>query len=99
MGKLQTTKNDNFKQQISGGKCHNHFRDTIVNNTRDTEFPPESLEDGYLDYTISENELYEGSYVLKRNKVCGYDSTSNDMILGLLEVKPELTIKPLMIYF
>ena len=64
-----------------------------MNNKRNPEFPPDSSEDGHLDYAISANELYRASYVLKPNKACGFDSISNEMILGLLEVKPNLIIK------
>ena len=38
-------------------------------------------------------ELDTSSYILKPNKSSAYDSISNEMILGLLEVKPDLIIK------
>ena len=93
VGKLQTKKYDIYQQQISGVKWNNHFREILVNNKRNPEFPPDSSEDGHLDYAISVNELYRASYVLKPSKACGFDSITNEMILGLLEVKPNLIIE------
>ena len=89
-GKLQSQKNDVFKQLIPGEKWNNHFKNILINKQRTSEFPSDSLEPGSLDYPITENELNEASYIIRPGKASGYDSVSNEMILGLIEVNPGL---------
>ena len=55
--------------------------------------PPDSVEPRILDYPITENELNKASYIIGPGKASGYDSVSNEMILGLMEVNPGLIIK------
>ena len=43
VGKLQTKKYDIYQQQISGVKWNNHFREILVNNKRNPEFPGRSF--------------------------------------------------------
>ena len=46
-----------------------------------------------MDGIITLEELSKASYILRPNKSTGSDSISNEMILCLLEVQPELLIK------
>ena len=90
---ITSTKKDVFKQQISGLKWNDHFKDILVNKERMPEFSPDSIENDHLDYPITENELRKASHVLKPKKSSGYHSVSNEMILRLLVVTPLLLIK------
>ena len=92
LDKLQKQKKDLFKSSISGKKWNEYFKSILVNEKHAPTLPPDSSEIGVLDYDISLEELKKASYVLKPNKASGYDSLSNEMILGLLEVKPDLLV-------
>ena len=46
LGKLQSQKNDVFKQLIPGEKWNNHFKDILINKRRTSEMPPDSVEPG-----------------------------------------------------
>ena len=65
LGKLQSQKNDVFKQLIPGEKWNNHFKDILINKRRTSEMPPDSVEPGILDYPITENELNKASYIIR----------------------------------
>ena len=82
LDKLKSQKHDIFKQHISGEKWNEHFTDILVNKERAPTFPPDSHENGQLDYPITKDEIEKASYILKPNKASGYDSISNEMILG-----------------
>ena len=92
LDKLQDQKKDIFKRYISGKRWNEHFKSILVNEVREPIYPPDSQDNGPLDHPIERNELDKASYILKPNKSSGYDSVSNEMILGLIEVKPDLLI-------
>ena len=92
-GKTTIAKNDVFKQLLPGEKWNNHLKNILINKQRTSNFPPDSLEPGILDYPTTENELNKASYIIRPGKASGYDSVSNEMILGLMEVNPGLVIK------
>ena len=91
--KLKHPKNDIFKNTISGNRWNEHFKGILRDNSREINYPPNSSDSGPLDEEITIEELHEASYILKPNKSCGYDSISNEMILCLLEVQPQLLVK------
>ena len=64
----------------------------MVNEAREPIYPPDEHGNGPLDYPIERDDLDKPSYILKPNKSSGYDSVSNEMILALIEVKPDLLI-------
>ena len=93
LGKLKHSKNDLFKNNISGERWNNHFKDILKDSTREIKYPPNSSEPGPLDGEITIEELFKSSYALKPNKSSGWDLISNEMILCLLEVQPQLLVK------
>ena len=93
LDKLQTQNKDIFKNHISGKRWNEHFKSVLINDGQAPNFPPDSQENGQLDYPITMDELDKASYILKPNKASGYDSVSNEMILCLLEIKPDLLIR------
>ena len=94
LGKLKNPKTDQlFQNSIYGRNWNNHFKCVLNDNTREIKYPPVCLDTGPLDETITEDELSKASYILKPNKSSGYDSISNEMILCLIEVQPELLVK------
>ena len=44
LGKLKHSKNDLFKNNISGGRWNNHFKDILKDSTREIKYPPNSSE-------------------------------------------------------
>ena len=93
LDKLQSKNTDIFKHHISGKRWNEHFKSVLRNGEQEHDFPPDFQENGQLEYPITTDELDKASYILKPNKASGYDSVSNEMILCLLEVKPELLIR------
>ena len=91
LGKLDEKKNDNiFKEGISGERWKAHFKS--ISNSKQGEtniFPPNTKENGQLDYEITIEEIKLGAYILRNGKAPGYDSISNEMITCLLNIKPE----------
>ena len=68
--------------------------ESILNDdTPEIKYPPECSDVGPMDGIITLEELSKASYILRPNKSTGSDSISNEMILCLLEVQPELLIK------
>ena len=68
LDELQTKNKDIFKHHI---KCSFHlFPDISVlrNEEQAHDFPPDSQENGQLDYPITTDELDKASYILKPNK-------------------------------
>ena len=92
LDKLQSKNKDIFQRHIPAKKWNDHFKKILVNEERIPIFPPNSHENGELDHPITMDELDKASYVLKLNKASGHDSISNEMILGFLEVKPDLLV-------
>ena len=92
LDKLQMHRKDVFKSPIPGSKWNEYFKKILVNQQEPT-LPQDFQDNGPLDYLITEEELKKASYILKPNKSSGYDCVSNEMIIGLLEVKPALLVK------
>ena len=93
-GKLNNSKNDSlFLNSISGEKWKNYFRGILNDKTRDIVYPPDNYIMGPLDGCITKDELSKASYILKPNKASGFDLLSNEMILWLIEVQPNLLLK------
>ena len=65
----------------------------MCGNIGRTPLPENTMEEGPLDYPISDEEIKLGAYILRQGKSPGHDSISNEMISCLLEVKPELIKK------
>ena len=86
------SKNDLFKNSISGERWNDHFKRILRDNTGEINYPPNSSEIGPLDEEITIEELSKASYTLKPNKSSGYDMISNEMILCMLEVQPQLLV-------
>ena len=93
LDKLYPKKDNVYKNCISGEKWNNHFKNILRDKHKEPLYPPNSHEEGPLDYAITSEELAEASYVLRPSKASGYDSISNEMISCLLEVQPELILK------
>ena len=94
LGKLKNPKNDLlFQNTISARKWSDHFKSVLNDNTREIKYPPECCDSGPLDGIITLGDLSKASYILRPNKSTGSDSISNEMILCLLEVQPEILIK------
>ena len=94
LDKLDKKRDDNiFKEGISGDRWVSHF-ESIFNTKKGKSskpaFPPNTKERGHLDYEITSEEIKLGSYILRNGKTPGYDSISNEMVLSLLSVKPEV---------
>ena len=68
--------------------CSLLFEIKILVNQQEPTLPQDFQDNGPLDYLITEEELKKASYIL--NKSSGYDCVSNEMIIGMLEVKPAL---------
>ena len=92
LDKLQGQTKNHFKQYISGKRWNEHFKSVLVNEAREPIYSPGEHGNGPLDYPIERDDLDKASYILKPNKSSGYDLVSNEMILGLIEVKPDLLI-------
>ena len=69
-----------------------HFKGILVNQ-KAQPLPQDFQDNGPLDYFISAAELKNASYILKPNKSSGFDSVSYEMIMGLMEVKPDILVK------
>ena len=89
---MKTTQKENFKTHIPGKRWNEHFKEVLSNNDVNS-VPADFLENGVLDYLITIEEIKKAAYILKLNKASGYDSVSNEMILSLLAVKPDLLVK------
>ena len=69
-----------------------HFKSILVTNTPG-DIPPESNEQGTLDYEIKIEELKSASSILKPGKAMGVDNLQNEMISSLVETHPEVILK------
>ena len=94
LGKLENPKtNLLFQNTIPLTKWKTHFKSILNDDTREIKYPPECSDFGPMDGIITLEELSKASYILRPNKSTGSDSISNEMILCLLEVQPELLRK------
>ena len=92
--KLKNPKTEKlFQNAISGKKWENHFKRVLIDNSHEPKYPPDSQNIGPLDGIITMDELSKASYVLRPNKSSGSDLISNEMLLCLIEVQPEILIK------
>ena len=82
-----------FKQGIKDHRWVSHFKSIFQNPSADKPLPRNTAELGELDQDISIEELKIGAYVLRLGKSPGFDSISNEMLLCLLEVRPEILKK------
>ena len=91
LDKFEKRKNDSvFKQGINDQSWLSHFKSIFQKTQEDQPLPKNTAEHGELDYEISLEELKLGAYVLRLGKSSGFDSISNEMLLCLLEVRPEI---------
>ena len=75
---------------ISGKRWISHFES--ISNTKKgvtQTLPPKSKEKGQLDYEITMDEVKLGAYILHNGKATGHDIISNEMLMSLLNIKPE----------
>ena len=61
LDKLPTKNKDIFKNHISGKRWNEHFKSVLINDGRAPNFPPDSQENGQLDYPITTGELDKAS--------------------------------------
>ena len=78
LNKLDKKQNDNiFKEKIPGETWKAHFKSLFNKKHEETNtFPPNTNENGILDYEISMEEIKLGSYILRNGKAPGFDSIS-----------------------
>ena len=97
LDKLEKKENNEiYKQEISDEKWTTHFKSVLQsdNSTENNDKLPNNTKDiGALDYDISDEELKLASYILRKGKAAGIDSISNEMILCLFSIKPEIIKK------
>ena len=88
-------KQDNkaFKSAISEDRWTSHFKNIFQEPNANDPLPKSTVDQGPLDFEISDEEIQLGSYILRNGKSPGYDSISNEMITCLLNVKPEIIRK------
>ena len=77
---------------LSHQNLSDHFKSTLNTNT-DVHLPPDSTEEGPLDYYVTLEELEYASDILKPGKAFGYDNISNEMIACLVKTYPEVVLK------
>ena len=88
LDKLKKQKEGSFKHHISASRWNEHFKSILMNEKCGLTLPPDSQGSSVLDNCISQEEIQKASYILRTNKASGYDSVSNEMILGLIQVQP-----------
>ena len=91
LNRLSDGKKPDFISKISPKSWIEHF-EKIRNNENEPNYPPDSAEEGPLDYEITLDELLEASKILKKGKASGSDMISYEMLKCILEVKPLLLI-------
>ncbi len=79
-----------FKRGITDQRWVSHFKSIFQNTEGDRPLPGNTAEFGVLDGDVSLEELKLGAYVLRLGKTPGFDRVSNEMLLCLLEVNPEI---------
>ena len=93
LGRLSNSKTDSiFQNKISGETWKNYFKGILNDTTREIVYPPDSDNAGPLDGIITKDELSKAIYILKPNKSSGCDLISNEMILSLVEIHPDLLV-------
>ena len=79
-----------FKTGIKDQRWLSHFKSVFQSTDGDKSLPKNTAEKGELDFEISLSELKIGAYVLRLGKSPGFDSISNEMLLCLLDSRPEI---------
>ena len=77
---------------VSHSSLTSHFK-TLLTSKKTFDIPPICKEGGQLDYEITLDEIKKASEILKPGKAVGCDNLSNEMIVSLLEVSPEVILK------
>ena len=85
-------KNTSDSLNVSPHSFLEHFKATLFTDIPG-EVPPESQEEGTLDYEINIEELKSASSILKPGKAIGVDELHNEMISSLVETHPEVILK------
>ena len=90
--KIQKENKNASKDHIPPKRWNEHFTKILRDKNGNPTLPPDSDKAGSLDYDINLEELKKAAYILRLNKASGFDSLSNEMIIALMEVKPELIV-------
>ena len=90
--KIQKENKNASKDHIPAKRWNEHFKKILRDKNGNPTLPPNSDKVGILDYDITLEELKKAAYILRLNKASGFDSLSNEMIIALMEVKPELIV-------
>ena len=84
---------DVFKESISSNRWIAHFKGVLHNPNIASSLPKNTTREGPLDYSISNEEIELGAYILRQGKSPGHDCISNEMISCLLKVNSEVIKK------
>ena len=76
---------------ISEHSWINHF-EGIRGGGNEPVYPPDSTEDGPLDYEITSQELLDATTILKNGKACGIDMISYEMLKCVIEHNPAILL-------
>ena len=85
-------KNHNDSGNISSQKFYNHFK-FLLFSEHSGNTPPESLENGPLDFSFETEELMNSIKSIKPGKAVGMDNIYNEMLVSLCENHPNIVIK------
>ena len=88
--KLETSRDNN--KYIPDYTLINHFREILQDDDIKLKYDDTNLEDGALDYEITEEELQAGTKILKLGKGIGVDNIYNEMIRPLVDTHPKLIL-------
>ena len=92
--RLNNEKETDYVSCISQHSWINHF-EKVRRTDKDPVYPPDDMNEGPLDYEISEEELDEASAILKNGKKCGIDLISYEMLKCIRDYNPKLLLKVL----
>ena len=79
-----------FTNNISEERWKIHFKNNFNTLSERYPLPQKTAEQGPLDFPICEEEIQLAIYILRNGKSPGYDSISNEILLCLYNVKPEI---------
>ena len=92
LDKLKEPKHDtDFVRSISEQNWKQYFESILIGE-KQPQYPCDCTDRGPLDGKISLEELKEASYILKSGKSSGIDAISNEMLLCILEFKPNILL-------
>ena len=92
LNKLDNEKGiSNYVSSISEHSWINHF-EGIRGGGNEPVYPPDSTEDGPLDYEITSQELLDATTILKNGKACGIDMISYEMLKCVIEHNPAILL-------